>query len=76
VEASSRPTTIAYKERTLANGFEQIGDTWDRFSNPVKSRERFLVPLHVIDEAVERIKDGSIDGMIYDPRAVKLVPAK
>jgi T5orf172 domain len=48
----------------------------DRFGNPVKPREWFLIPLQIIDEAVERIKDGSIEGMIYDPRAVKLVPMK
>jgi hypothetical protein len=48
----------------------------DRFGNPVKPREWFLVPLYVIDEAVERIKDGSIEGMIYDPSAVMLVPGK
>ena len=32
----------------------------DRFGNPVMPREWFLVPLHVIDEAVEKIKDGTI----------------
>jgi hypothetical protein len=45
----------------------------DRFGNPVKPREWFLVPLHVIDEAVERIKDGSITDMVYDPTTAKLV---
>lgn len=39
----------------------------DRFGNPVKPREWFLVPLHVVDEAVKRIMDGSITGVIYDP---------
>lgn len=45
----------------------------DRFGNPVKPREWFLVPLHVIDEAVERIKDGSITEMAYDPTTAQLV---
>ena len=45
----------------------------DRFGNPVKPREWFLVPLHVIDEAVERIRDGSITDMVYDPTTAKLV---
>lgn len=45
----------------------------DRFGNPVKPREWFLVPLFVINEAVERIKDGSITGYVYDPAAAKLV---
>ncbi|QOH71676.1 GIY-YIG nuclease family protein [Pseudomonas putida] len=45
----------------------------DRFGNPVKPREWFLVPLHVIDEAVERIRDGSIAGVMYDPKSARLV---
>jgi len=45
----------------------------DRFGNPVQPEEWFLVPLHVIDEAVERIKDGSITGYVYEPSAAKLV---
>lgn len=44
----------------------------DRFGNPVKPREWFLVPLHVIDEAVERIRDGSIIDMVYDPTTAQL----
>jgi hypothetical protein len=38
----------------------------DRFGNPVKPREWFLVPLHVIDEAVKHIVDGAIFHMTYD----------
>jgi hypothetical protein len=45
----------------------------DRFGNPVIPREWFLVPLFVIDEAVERIKDNSIGEYIYDPKAARLV---
>ncbi len=45
----------------------------DRFGNPVKPREWFLVPLHVIDEAVERIRDGSITDVVYDPKTAMLV---
>ena len=44
----------------------------DRFGSPVKPREWFLVPLHVIDEAVERIRDGSITDMVYDPTTAQL----
>ncbi|PZO07986.1 MAG: hypothetical protein DCF27_09465 [Lysobacteraceae bacterium] len=47
----------------------------DRFGHPVQPEEWFLVPLFVIDEAVARIKDGSITGYIYDPTAAKLVKA-
>ncbi len=47
----------------------------DRFGNPVKPREWFLVPLHVIDEAVKRIQDGSITDVMYDPKTAQLVSA-
>ncbi len=45
----------------------------DRFGHPVQPREWFLVPLQVIDEAVRRIRDGSIEGMVYDPTSARLV---
>lgn len=45
----------------------------DRFGNPVKPREWFLVPLQAIDEAVERIRDGSITQCVYDPKKAALV---
>lgn len=44
----------------------------DRFGNPVVPREWFLVPLHAIDEAVEKIKDGTIGSYIYDPERAAL----
>jgi len=47
----------------------------DRFGNPVKPREWFLVPLHVIDDAVQRVKDGTIAEVIYDVRNAKFVKA-
>lgn len=48
----------------------------DRFGKPVKPREWFLVPLQAIDEAVNRIRDGSITKYVYDPKAARLVSAK
>ena len=45
----------------------------DRFGHPVRPQEWFLVPLHVIDEAVDRIRDGSITDMVYDPQSARLV---
>lgn len=45
----------------------------DRFGHPVQPEEWFLVPLFIIDEAVTRIKDGSITGYVYDPKAAELV---
>jgi Meiotically up-regulated gene 113 len=44
----------------------------DRFGRPVVPREWFLVPLFVINEAVERIKDGTISGYVYDPQGARL----
>ncbi len=45
----------------------------DRCGKPVVPREWFLVPVFVVDEAVERIRDGSITGYVYDPKAARLV---
>lgn len=45
----------------------------DRFGNPVRPREWFLVPIFVVNEAVERIKDGSITQFSYDPKSARLV---
>ena len=45
----------------------------DRFGNPVVPREWFLVPLFIIDEVVEKIKDGSIVNFCYDPGSGKLL---
>jgi hypothetical protein len=47
----------------------------DRFGNPVRPREWFLVPVFVVDETVERIKDGTITQYVYDPAAARLVKA-
>ena len=44
----------------------------DRFGNPVKPREWFLVPLFVVDEVVKRIKDGTITQNVYEPEAARL----
>jgi hypothetical protein len=41
-------------------------DIDDGFGRVVKPEEWFLLPLHVIDEAVERIRDGSLANVIYD----------
>lgn len=45
----------------------------DRFGKPVKPKEWFLVPLHVIDEVVKHIVDGSITNVVYDPSAARLI---
>jgi hypothetical protein len=45
----------------------------DCLGHPVKPRAWFLVLLHVIDEAVERIRDGSITDVVYDLQTLRLV---
>ncbi len=45
----------------------------DRFGRPVVPREWFMVPLFVIDEAVERIRDRTIVNFIYDPKTARLI---
>lgn len=45
----------------------------DRFGNPVQPREWFLVPLPAIDEAVSRIRAGSIGDVAYDPKQAKFI---
>lgn len=45
----------------------------DRFGLPIVPREWFLVPLFVIDEAIERIRNGSIIRCHYDAKAGKII---
>lgn len=44
----------------------------DRFGHIVKPREWFLVPLHIVNEVVGRVRDRSIVGMVYDPGTASL----
>jgi hypothetical protein len=48
----------------------------DRFGKPVKAREWFLVPIFIIDEIVEIIKEGSLSDYYYDPKTAKLKKGK
>ncbi|MGY4467323.1 hypothetical protein ACVWWK_003005 [Bradyrhizobium sp. LB9.1b] len=45
----------------------------DRFGRPFRPREWFLVPLEAIDEAVRRIKDGTIINCRYDVENASIV---
>lgn len=47
----------------------------DRFGHMVKPREWFVIPLEVIDEAVERIRDRSITCYRYSPSDGRLIAA-
>ena len=44
-----------------------------RFGKPVKPREWHLAPLPAIDEAVKRVRDGSIIEYHYDPAVAQFV---
>lgn len=45
----------------------------DRFGQPVKPKEWFLVPLSAIDEAVQRIVDGTITSYTYSIDQARLL---
>ncbi|MDE0703423.1 MAG: GIY-YIG nuclease family protein [Rhodospirillaceae bacterium] len=45
----------------------------DRFGNPVVPREWFLAPLEAIDEAVGKIREGTIAEYVYDPDSAALL---
>ena len=44
----------------------------DRFGQPVKPREWYLVPLAIIDEVVAKIRDNTITQFAYNPSTVSL----
>ena len=44
----------------------------DRFGNPVVPHEWFLVPLSAIDDAVEKIREGTITQYCYDAKTASL----
>lgn len=47
----------------------------DRFGHLVQPKEWYLVPLAVVDEVVERIRDGSIVNFRYEPSSASLTAA-
>lgn len=47
-------------------------ETKDRFGRNVKAHEWFLVPIFIIDEMVEKIRDGTISHYYYEPTSVEL----
>jgi hypothetical protein len=44
----------------------------DRFGTPVKPREWFLVPYGVIEQVVEKVREGTLDQFRYDPETASL----
>ena len=45
----------------------------DRFGDQVEPREWFLVPLPVIEEAIQKLMQGTIESFRYDPVSARLV---
>lgn len=45
----------------------------DRFGSQVEPREWFLVPFPVIEEAIEKLINGSIDKFRYDPETARII---
>lgn len=48
----------------------------DRFGNPVKPKEWFLVPINIIEEIINHLKCGTISEVLYDSSLGKLVSYK
>ena len=48
-------------------------EVMDRFGTAVVPREWFLAPLYAINDAVEKIRDGTIKNFRYDPQKALLV---
>lgn len=46
----------------------------DRFGFAVEPKEWFLVPLPVIEEAIEKLTDGTIESFRYDQKTARLEP--
>lgn len=47
----------------------------DRFGSQVEPREWFLLPLPVIEEAIEKLKEGTLGDYRYDPATARLTLA-
>jgi hypothetical protein len=47
----------------------------DRFGSQVEPREWFLVPLPVVDEAIGKLKEGTIGDFRYEPETARLTRA-
>ena len=45
----------------------------DRFGSQVEPKEWFLVPLAVIEEAIQKLMEGTIENFRYDPETARLV---
>ena len=51
-------------------------DIIDRFGNPVSPQEWFLVPVFIVDEVVDKIREGTIGLYAYDIESASLKQRK
>lgn len=66
-------TRLEYLIHKIFNNARLNIEIKDRFGQSVIPREWFLVPLYVIDEAIKKIKEGTITEYAYDPMKASLV---
>jgi hypothetical protein len=45
----------------------------DRFGFQVEPREWFLLPFAAIEEAIQRLMDGTIENFCYDPKSARVI---
>ena len=45
----------------------------DRFGSQVEPKEWFLVPFAVIEEAIQKLMQGTIENFRYDPESARIV---
>ncbi|MFT7879056.1 MAG: GIY-YIG nuclease family protein [Sulfurimonas sp.] len=71
--ANINPTKLEKLLHKFFDGARLDVELKDRFDIPVKPREWFLVPLKVIEQVIEKIKDGSIGQYCYDPKNAEII---
>ena len=69
-------TALSDGIRKLAMDVRELDIALTDRINPLVPRNWFLVPFAVVDEAVERIKDGRVKSYVYDPRQARLLERK
>ncbi|NJC28059.1 GIY-YIG nuclease family protein [Neolewinella antarctica] len=62
-------------EKVIHNFLEAANleiDIKDRFGKPVTVREWFLVPVFIVDQLIDKIKDGTIKDYYYNPESASI----
>jgi len=72
----NKETTIKRLETLLHRFFAAARldvDLKDRFGFQVEPKEWFLLPLPAIEEAIQKLKEGTIESFRYDPQSARLL---